>query len=136
MKNWFPLMLRKAYSWQYKFSYEWQRLEMTNTLRKIHYFLSVKIHSVKATLLHEVMKILGSFCLVALPSQILMVPDVHLHCISLEMAGRKRTDASAFAGKIQKLAPVGSYLLRLRATPSYVQTLRICFNFICFHRHL
>lgn len=91
MKNWFPLMLRKAYSRQYKFSYEWQRLEMTNNLRKIDYFLSIKIHSFKATLFHEVMKILGSFYLVVLPFQILMVPDVHHHCISIA-DGRKKKD--------------------------------------------
>lgn len=55
------------------------------------FFISfVKVQALKATPLHEVTKVLDS-CLVALPSQWLMVPDVHHRCVSIAV-GRKEED--------------------------------------------
>lgn len=63
------------------FSYELQRLEVTDSLNKIElFFMSViKFQTFKAALLPEVMRILGLLCLIALPSKTLMVLEVHHH---------------------------------------------------------
>lgn len=72
------------------FSYELQRLEMADSLNKIElFFMSVvKFQTIKAALLHEVMRILGLLCLVALPSKILMVLDVHHHGVNVAVSGK------------------------------------------------
>lgn len=102
------------------FSYELQRLEMADSLNKIElFFMSVvKFQTIKAALLHEVMRILGLLCLVALPSKILMVLDVHHHCVKLQLAEGKGQAYPPFADKPQKLATVCSYLIRLKARPN------------------
>lgn len=75
------------------FSYELRRLEMTDALNKIEvFFISlVRFQTMKAALLYDVIRILGSFCLVALPSQILMVLDGHHHCVN-NAGSRKEKD--------------------------------------------
>lgn len=96
---------RRIHSLQYTFSYEWQRLEMTNTLNKVElFFIScVIIQDVKATMLHEVTRILGSFQLTAVPSHILMGPDAHHHCVSIAVQEEKAQAHPAFGGKTQTL---------------------------------
>lgn len=48
----------------------------------------VKFQTTKAALLHEVMRILDLLGLIALPSEILMVLDVHHHCVNIAVRGK------------------------------------------------
>lgn len=83
------------------FSYELQRLEMADSLNKIElFFVSVvKFQTIKAALLHEVMRILGLLCLVALPSKILMVLDVHHHGVNIAVSGKGKDSISSLCSQ-------------------------------------
>lgn len=80
----------------------------------------VKFQTFKAALLHELMRILGLLCLVALSSKILLVLDVHHHCANIAVSGTEKDKRIllSFAAKPWKLATVGSHLIRLKARPN------------------